>query len=282
MSISTYHNPFREYVKNAPSGDIKRFIRRVNELADYKIPNDALFRTYRNNRDFSELWSRLVGDDCDYPFKIAVRLLSVHDDERAAEELIRVWWKVHNIEPDELGLSNAINRASAETYDIRDRWRRVVGKIRRKKAEKRKMNNDKIKAKRPPKTRTRILESLKAQDGTPAEIADRLELDRELVKKQLQRLVKTGYADRHVRGIYSVKGSPVMRPVPIVTESKPTLPAAPETPATTTPDLEDLYQRLYKFTALDRGKFRELLNSADHGLAVIMELINRYEAQSKK
>jgi hypothetical protein len=153
MSVGTYNNRCYDYVKKAPSGDAKRFIKRVRELAVYRIPNEALYRAYLWTNDFSDLWSRLNGEYYDYPLQMATRFLSVHDDLRAAEELICVWWKVHKLNPDEMGLKNALKQAAEDTHELRKNWRRMAEKIKRKKALKRKLTNMKIKVRRPPKTR---------------------------------------------------------------------------------------------------------------------------------
>jgi len=65
---------------------------------------------------------------------------------------------------------------------------------------------------RPIKTKTLIKATVKQQGGTPAEIAERLNLDRLVVKQQLLRLFKAGYVDNHTGGYYTAAGMPDDRP----------------------------------------------------------------------
>jgi biotin operon repressor len=82
--------------------------------------------------------------------------------------------------------------------------------------------------KRPLKTRKKILAAV---PGTPADIADKLDMDRKTIVMQMLRLETAGYLDKHDGGYYTLPGLPDDRPKPrakkLTVEPEPAPEAAP-------------------------------------------------------
>ena len=187
-------------------------------------------KTFRN--DFSALWNRELGDHHDYLTEMATRSLSVHDDVTLASEVILAWWNKYGIEPDEDDLLITLAFAQEDTNSKREAWSRIKDKVTTKRLQKRRMTYKK-KQNRPPKTKSLIEVAVKEKPGSPAQIADRLDMARDTVNKQLQRMKKAGVL-QSAHGVYSMAGVTVARseppavPVSISEAKKPISPAQRE------------------------------------------------------
>ena len=232
-----------------------------------KFTHEALFRLYKR-RQFPEFWDCRIAPEeiAECPLNLAVRLLTVHDDLDAAAALVDVWKIKHHASG--VDVAAVIADADRLTIGVRAHYQRKKAKQMRAKQMDRK-----------PTTRTRIVEEIQEQPGTPADIAFRLDLDRKAVGMQLQRLWKAGRIDRHESGIYSILGAAVPRPLPVVAmESSPTISRSSETvkPAErlTNSEIRRLYDRLQAVDeTVGKARFGELLQNPDVGIKGIEEYI---------
>jgi hypothetical protein len=279
MSSITYGPTIRDFVKSQPDTGTS-FVKFVDKHAETKIPHEALYRAWnrtRNNttfpEEFADVWNRQLRDDYNYVTEIASRMLTVHDDFDCAAALVLVWHNKYGLEPDESQLVVSLAMADEATQSGREAFRRMEGKIKREKAEKRKMKNtEKKKVTRPPKTKTTkplIKAALKEAPGTPAEIADRLQMDRKVVIMQLLRMSKHKDPAKIIavnnNGVYSLIESAVMAPVntkPVQPKLEPIVSAPQETrtqDSLTAEEKKELFHQVKKRHNIDYKQFERFL-----------------------
>lgn len=252
------------------AGTYKQFVYEIDHHSRIRIPHAALFRAY-NRRNFPEFWDCRIepSELTECPLNLAVRLLTVQDDLEAAGALVDVWKMKHHAS----GVDVAIVIAEADrlTKGIREFCR----KQKMKKMKQKQMDQK-------PKTRTRIIDEVRNQPGTPADIAFRLNLNRKTVGMQLQRLWKAGQIDRHESGIYSILGTPSVRPVPEAATGPRSEAVISLRQISGNKHIRDLYNRMCRFdNTIGTERFAEMLETDHIGIKGIEDFVEGLEQQNR-
>jgi len=130
-----------------------------------------------------------------FELELTTRLLFVYDSQQAAEDLVIAWWKKHNIKYDTWKLIETVQDALNITADYRSTFREM------REQEKQAMYFT--------RTKGQIIEFLKENTGTPAEITVAVNkmltkpVNSKAVTKSLQRMFEKGEVCRNKYGEYS-------------------------------------------------------------------------------
>lgn len=183
------------------------FITFVQTNSLVPIPRKVLKRLWHTTNGFSQLWNRQIEtEDFDYERQLATAFLRNHDNLNAAAELVLTWHEKHQTEPEDQSFIEAMKQADADTKDNREAFHRMNGQNTKRHQDTLRKRRMAYAKKHPAtnKTKTRILEALTVQGGTPADLAERLGLDRKAIVMQLLRLAKAGVIQKQTGAYYTL------------------------------------------------------------------------------
>lgn len=161
------------------------------------IPHKVIGRCIRLKNGFIRLWETLGNE-----IELAVALLQVHDSEQCAVDLVLGYWQHHRIEPFHSILDELIRVAMQQTAPDRRRWR---AKEAKRKAIAKERNASTLEA----MTGKEILKYLAKHGPSKADdVGWGISRSVVSVRRQLQRMAKSGKVKRVSRGVYALPDVP--------------------------------------------------------------------------